>query len=136
MNLTKEEFWGKKFKWTDEVENSFTKLKTLLTTIPILQHFAPHLLTIMETDASDFTICVILSKLEDGKLEPVAFHSRKWTNARLPMKEILAIISKFKKWWWYLESAHYIVTVFSNHKNLEYFVITKVLNQRQARWAQ
>jgi hypothetical protein len=29
-----------------------------------------------------------------------------------------------------------MVQVFTNHKNLEYFMITKVLNRRQVQWAQ
>jgi hypothetical protein len=29
-----------------------------------------------------------------------------------------------------------MVQVFTDHKNLEYFMTTKVLNRRQARWAQ
>jgi hypothetical protein len=36
----------------------------------------------------------------------------------------------------YLEGAEHSILVFSNHKNIEYFTATKVLNHRQARWAQ
>jgi hypothetical protein len=46
-------------------------------------------------------------------------------------KEILAIISSFKEWRKYLEGAEHSILVFPNHKNLEYFITTKVLNRRQ-----
>jgi hypothetical protein len=35
-----------------------------------------------------------------------------------------------------LEGLLYTVKVFTDYKNLEYFMTTKVLNQRQAYWAQ
>jgi hypothetical protein len=139
-DLTKEEFRGKRFNWSAEAEKSFSKLKTAFTTAPILRHFDPLLPTIVETDASDFAIGAILSQLEDGKLQPVAFHSRKMDkceiNYEIHDKEMLAIISAFKEWRRYLEGAYQTVTVYTDHKNLEYFATTKVLNRRQARWAQ
>jgi hypothetical protein len=36
----------------------------------------------------------------------------------------------------YLEGSLHMVQVFTDHKNLEYFMTTKVLNRRQACWAQ
>jgi hypothetical protein len=39
-------------------------------------------------------------------------------------------------WRRYLEGALCTVMVYSDHQNLEYFTTTKVLNRRQARWAQ
>jgi hypothetical protein len=35
-----------------------------------------------------------------------------------------------------LEGAKHDITVISDHKNLTYFLTTKVLNQQQARWAE
>ena len=70
----------------------------------------------------------------------VAYFSRKLTNAELNYeiydKEMLAIITAFKEWRAYLEGAQYQITVLTDHKNLEYFLTTKVLNRRQARWAE
>jgi hypothetical protein len=85
-------------------------------------------------------IGAILSQVEDGRLKPVAYHSRKMDKVEINYKiqdnEMLAIISSFKEWRRYLEGAQYIITVFSDHKNLEYFDTTKVLNRRQAHWLQ
>ena len=48
----------------------------------------------------------------------------------------MAIVDCFKRWRRYLEGAKHQVQVFSDHQNLELFQTTKVLNRRQARWAQ
>ena len=49
---------------------------------------------------------------------------------------MLAIVNCFKQWRHYLEGANHLITVYSDHKNLEYFTTTKQLNRRQVRWAE
>jgi len=95
----------------------------------------------METDASDFAFGAVLSQRdEENRLHPVAFHSRKFSpaeiNYKIHDKELLAIVDGFKHWRRYCEGAEHQIQVFSDHQNLEYFTTTKVLNRRQARWAQ
>jgi hypothetical protein len=120
---------------------SFKKLKHCFTTAPILTHFDPHRECIVKTDASDFALGGALSQTaEDKKLHPNAFHSRKFSpaeiNYKIHDKELLAIVDCFKTWRRYLEGSLHMVQVFMDHKNLEYFMTTKVLNRRQAHWAQ
>jgi len=45
-------------------------------------------------------------------------------------------VDTFKHWRRYCEGATHQVQVFSDHQNLKYFTTSKVLNRRQARWAQ
>jgi len=79
-------------------------------------------------------------KDDEGKLHPVAFHSRKLMPAEINYeihdKELLAIVDCFERWRRYLEGAAHRTEVFSDHQNLAYFTTAKVLNRRQARWAQ
>jgi len=108
---------------------------------PILAHFDAGKPVIIETDASDFAIGAVLSQRDTEKrLHPVAFHSRKFQPAEINYeihdKELLAIVDAFKHWRRYCEGATHQIQVFSDHQNLEYFTTTKVLNRRQARWAQ
>jgi hypothetical protein len=49
---------------------------------------------------------------------------------------MLAIVVAFKEWEHMLKSTASEITVFTDHKNLEYFATTKVLTRRQARWAE
>jgi len=130
-----------KWSWNQEAEAAFKELKERFTTAPILAHFDAQRAVIIETDASDFAIGAVLSQRdEEGRLHPVAFHSRKFTPAEINYeihdKELLAVVDAFKHWRRCCEGATQQVQVFSDHQNLEYFTNTKVLNRRQARWAQ
>jgi hypothetical protein len=136
-DLTKK---GTKWQWNMRAQWAFDELKRRFTTAPILRHFEPSLQTIVETDASDFAIRAVLSQVVDGRTHPIAFHSRKMDKAEINYeihdKEMLAIVSAFKEWRRYLDGANHQILVYTDHKNLEYFTTTKVLNRRQARWAQ
>jgi hypothetical protein len=125
----------------DTMTQAFERLKYCFMTAPILTHVNPNCECIVETDASDFTLGGILSQTaEDKKLHLNAFHSRKFwpaeINYEIHDKELLPIVDCFKAWRRYLEGSLYTVQVFTNHKNLEYFMTTEVLNRRQACWAQ
>jgi hypothetical protein len=107
---------------------------------PILTHPDFQKPFFLETDASDFALGAVLSQPDkDGCLHPVAFHSQKFTTAKINYeihdKELLTIFDSFQEWRHFLERAQHPVTVHTDHKNLEYFMSTKVLNQRQARWS-
>ena len=93
----------------------------------------------MEINASDFALGVVLSQLGNGeKLHPIAFHSQKFSaveiNYEIHDKELLAIVDSFREWHHLLEGALHQVIVYTDHKNLEYFMSTRILNRCQAHW--
>jgi hypothetical protein len=47
---------------------------------------------------------------------------------------LLAIVASFENWRHFLEGAQQQVTIYTDYKNLEYFMSAKNLNWRQARW--
>jgi hypothetical protein len=49
-------------------------------------------------------------------------------------KELLAIVDSFQEWRHFLEKAQHPITICTDHKNLKYFISTKVLIWQQARW--
>jgi RNase H-like domain found in reverse transcriptase len=51
-------------------------------------------------------------------------------------KEMLAIVRAFEHWRSELEGTDHPVEVLTDHKALEYFMSTKALSARQARWAE
>ena len=72
------------------------------------------------------------------KLHLIAFYSRKFSateiNYEIHNKKLLAIVDSFQEWRHFLERAAHLVIVYTDHKNLEYFMSFWVLNRRQAQW--
>lgn len=129
------------FQWTSEAQNSFNKLRSLFCQAPVLLHPDFQRPFIIETDASDTTTGGILSQHgKDGHLHPCAYRSSKMSqseqNYDIYDKELLSIVLAFQDWRVYLEGSPHEVRVISDHKNLEYFLNTKQLNRRQARWSE
>jgi len=56
-------------------------------------------------------------------------------NYEIHNKEMLAIIHALKEWRHFLEGATHLVEIWTDHKNLEYFMMAKKLNHRQAHWS-
>ena len=56
-------------------------------------------------------------------------------NYEIHDKELLAITAAFKEWRRYLEGARHKISVYTDHRGLEWFTQNKPLNWRQARWA-
>ena len=48
---------------------------------------------------------------------------------------MLAIVRALEEWRHFLEGAEHQFKIWMDHKNLEYFMMAKKLNQRQARWS-
>ena len=132
---------GIRFHWDKEQQLAFEELKHRFTTAPILMHFDFDKDVIVETDASDYVSAGVLSQYgEDGILHPVAFfstkHSLAESNYEIYDKELMAIVWAFEHWQAELQSVENPIKVLSDHKNLEYFMTSKLLNRRQARWAE
>ena len=94
--------------------------------------------TKIETDASDQAVGACLCQQKDGKWHPVAYYSRKMSQAEqnydIHDKELLAVVNALEHWRVYAESSSEL-TIFTDHKNLTTFTTTKKLNRRQVRWA-
>jgi len=129
-----------KWKWEGEQEKAFERLKMVFTTEPVLAIPDINREMRVEADASDYaTGGVLLTKCEDRKWRPVAFISKSLNaterNYKIHDKEMLAVIRCLEAWRHYLERAKLEFEIWTNHKNLQYFMISQKLNCRQARWA-
>ena len=110
---------------------------------PILRYYKPDLPTIVKTNASNRVIAGILSQQDlQSKLQHlIAYFSKTIQLAQLNYnihdKEMLAIILAFEQQQAKLEGiqTNNPFLVYSNYKTLEYFITTKKLLARQARWA-
>jgi len=118
----------------------FGKLKTVFTTEPVLAIPDIDREMRVEVDTSDYaTGGVLLTKCEDGKWRPVAFISKSLNttehNYEIHDKEMLAVIRCLEAWRHYLEGAKLEFEIWTDHKNLQYFMTSQKLNRRQAQWA-
>jgi len=93
----------------------------------------------MEVDTSDYTMGGVLSmECEDRLWRPVAFLSKSLNeterNYKIHDKEMLVIIQGLESWRHLLEEVQSKFEIWTDHKNLEYFMKVQKLNQRQAQW--
>ncbi|KAG8474400.1 hypothetical protein CXB51_033844 [Gossypium anomalum] len=99
-----------KFEWTDECQQSFNRLKDLLTKAPVLVQPEP------------------------GKVIAYASRQLKPHERNYPVHdlELAAIVFALKIWRHYLygEKCH----IYTDHKSLKYLMTQKDLNLRQRRW--
>jgi len=129
-----------KWKWEKEQEEAFGKLKVMFTTELVLAIPDIDKEIRVEADASDYTTGGVLSaKCENEKWRPVAFISKSLNamkrNYEIHDKEMLAVIRCLEAWRHYLEGAKLEFEIWTDHKNLQYFMTSQKLNRRQARWA-
>lgn len=70
---------------------------------------------------------------EDEKLHPIAFYSHNFLTAdinyEIHNKKLLAIVDFFQQWRHFLEEVAHPVIVYAYHKNLKYYMSSRVLNQ-------
>jgi hypothetical protein len=131
------------FFWGTTCQEAFDNLKNHLTSAPVLAHYRPELPTRVETDASDGVVAAVLSQLqEDDEWHPVAYYSHTMAPAEVNYdihdKEMLAIIRALEEWRPELVGLQREdrFEILSDHRALEYFMSTKKLNARQARWCE
>ena len=119
---------------TEATKHAFEELKLAFTTAPVLQHFNPTLPLTLITDASDYAFAAILLQPDNEHLlHPVSYYSQKFTPAEINYeihdKELLAIIDTFRDMRAWLIGSPHPITVLSDHKNLEYFMVSWILNR-------
>jgi len=77
-------------------------------------------------------------KGSDELWRPVAFISKSLSdterNYEIHDKEMLAVVRCLEAWRHFLEGATIKFEIWTDHKNLEYFMKVQKLNRRQARW--
>ncbi|XP_075096167.1 uncharacterized protein LOC142174278 [Nicotiana tabacum] len=121
-----------KFVWDDKCQESFEKLKSLLTRALILSLPAEGKDYVVYSDASHRGLGCVL--MQEGKV--IAYSSRNLKSYELNYPthdlELAAIVFALKIWRHYLygEKCH----IFTDHKSLKYLGTQKELNLQQRRW--
>ncbi|KAK1617062.1 hypothetical protein QYE76_022579 [Lolium multiflorum] len=122
----------KKFEWTDKCEESFQKLKSRLTSAPIL--IMPDITKPFDVycDASKIGLGCVL--MQEGKVISYLSRQLKQHEKNYPTHdlELEAVVLALKVWRHYLMGNR--CEIYSDHKSLKYIFTQKELNMRQRRW--
>lgn len=132
--LTKDEV---EWRWNADEQNSFDRLKTMLSSAPVLQLADPSLPYVIHCDASGFAIGACLMQDHGQGLQPVSYISAKMKPAETRYapheQELLALVYACKSWRHYLHNGQPF-KVMSDHQSLRFFTTQPLLSSRQARW--
>jgi len=120
-------------KASDELKRIFTS-KPVLVAPDLDKEFR------VEADASNYATGGVLSmKCSDEKWRPVTFISKSLSNPErnyeIHNKEILAVVRCLEAWRHFLKGTVVKFEIWTDYKNLEYFMKAQKLNRRQVRWA-
>ena len=131
---------NKHFEWSTPQQFAFADLKQALTSAPLLQPYrADRSVTLVMSDASALGLGAVLMQADnEGRLHPVAYHSRKLSPAErnYPTREqeLLAIIDSLRAWRHYLLGIPFKIQ--TDHASLRYLQTQPHLSGRLVRWAQ
>ena len=90
-------------------------------------------MSVIEANLSNYVTGGILSQYnKDGVLHPIIYFLKQLNPAKcnyeIYNKELLAIIRYFKQWQPKLKGTGFLIKVFNNYKNLQYFITIKQLS--------
>ncbi|XP_060085398.1 uncharacterized protein K02A2.6-like [Ylistrum balloti] len=109
------------WKWSEQCEEAFTKVKELIVLDEVLCHYDPDLPVRLASDASPYGLgCVLSHVFKNGSERPIAFASRSLSKSERAYsqidKEALGIFWSVQKFHTYLYGRHF--TLITDHKPL------------------
>ncbi len=129
---------NKKWHWDKKQKNVFHTLKKSLSETAHLRILNSTCKKVLKTNASDFTVGACLYQIKDKQQRLIVYQSRKLSKPEkryeVHNKELLAIVKALQDWRSYLTDTEKSIQIYTDHKNLRNFVITKQLNQWQVHW--
>ena len=136
MLMRKDVKWQQK----EEQQKAFDELKRIFITKPVLAALDLDKEFRVEADASNYATGGVLSIKGSDKLwRLVTFIPKSLSgterNYEIHDKEILVVVRCLEVQRHFLEGAMMKFEIWTDHKNLEYFMKAQKLNRRQARWA-
>ena len=112
------------FVWSDQCQTSFDNLRKELSTTPVLAHPDFKERFILDTDASQYAIGVVLSQIKDGLKRPIEFANRSLSKSerkyRVARKERLSVVHFIKYFIHYQYGRQF--TVWTNHSALKWLI--------------
>ncbi|CAL1391412.1 unnamed protein product [Linum trigynum] len=120
------------FDWSPAAEEAFHKLKTAMSSTPVLAMPNFNAPFIIETDASDDGIGAVLMQNE----RPIAYMSRALGKAKQALstyaKEMLAIVTAIQTWRPYILGRRFIIR--TDQSSLKHLLGQRITTPEQQRW--
>ena len=131
--MCKDAVWS----WGSAEQKAFDELKQCFIEKLVLSMVDTTKELRVESDASDCATGAVLSmKDDDGKWHPCAYLFKGLNdveqNYDVHDKELLGVMCALKAWRHYLEGCKHNFEIWTDHRNLQYFMESKKLNRRQA----
>ena len=124
------------FRWTQECQQAFDRLKQALITAPVLCYPTTREDFVLDTDASGVGVGAVLSQLHNGVERVVAYFSKTLNkherNYCITRKELLAVVEAVKHFHHYLYGVTVIVR--TDHGALTWLLNFKNIEGQMARW--
>ena len=126
------------FSWNESCEESFVKLKELLTTAPTLAYplQSPEAHFILDTDASEYALGAVLSQVHEGEERVLAYASKALTHSQrnycTTYRELLAIVEFVPHFKHYLLGRKFVIR--TDHSSLRWFLNFKNAEGLVGRW--
>ena len=128
------------FVWGEKEETAFVQLKSALASAPLLitpDNSKPY---VLHTDASGYAVGASLSQMTDRGLQPVAFMSKKMSDAQRNYSvhewELMAVMEALRTWRCYLYGSATPVDIYTDHHSLQWISTQPNLSARQCRWVE
>lgn len=124
-------------EWSNRCQEAFDRIKTCMSSAPILVAPDPDKPFVVETDACDYGVGAVLSQEgDDGLMHPVAFESKKLSPAERTYpaqeRELLGILHALRTWRCFIDGRPYVV--YTDHHPLRYFRTQSKPTARLTRW--
>ena len=118
------------FQWTVACQDAFKALRALLIKAPVLVFPKEDLPCIVDTDASDYGICGVLSQNVEGTEHVIAYYSKslnpaqqKYCTTRRELLAVVATLDHFKGYVWgpkfLIRTDHAALVWLTNLKNIQ-----------------
>ena len=125
-----------RFRWEAAHQSAFEELKGRLISSPILALPQHEGLFVLDADASDHSLGLVLSQEQEGQERVIAYASRRYSNAErnycITRKELLAIIYGLKQFRQYLLGRKFLIR--TDHAPLQWLYRTPEPIGQQGRW--
>ncbi|KAJ8399002.1 hypothetical protein AAFF_G00416690 [Aldrovandia affinis] len=122
--------------WDDPCTQVFNALQTALITAPVLAYPDANRPFVLDTDASNVGVGVILSQPSDSGEQVIAYYSRALSkterNYCVTRRELLTAIAALRHFWPYLHGARFLVR--TDHASLIWLLNFKNPEGQVARW--